>query len=204
MAEGHGGAGMLWASFAVAICGPLAVLSKENGVLLPLLLLVVERYVPAPEPSGWGWIAWKRIFLILPAIGVAAYLCTALPELAFGEAGGRSFTPGERLLTEGRILWGYLGALLIPWPFGGGVVADDVMISAGLFEPLSTIVAWMGIASLAYLAERYRLAMPALAVAIMFFLTGHLLESTWLQLELRFEHRNYVPAALLFFLSRWR
>jgi tetratricopeptide (TPR) repeat protein len=44
---------------------------------------------------------------------------------------------------------------------------------------------------------------PALSAGLLFFFTGHALESSTLPLELYFEHRNYVPALLLFWpLSR--
>jgi len=39
---------------------------------------------------------------------------------------------------------------------------------------------------------------PALSVALLFFFAGHLLESSAIPLELYFEHRNYLPAMLLF------
>ena len=53
-------------------------------------------------------------------------------------------------------------------------------------------------------AIRVRRQHPALALAILFYLAGHLLESTTLALELYFEHRNYLPALLMFWpLSLW-
>jgi len=43
-----------------------------------------------------------------------------------------------------------------------------------------------------------------LALALLFFLAGHLLESTVLPLELYFEHRNYLPAVFMFWpLALW-
>jgi tetratricopeptide (TPR) repeat protein len=39
---------------------------------------------------------------------------------------------------------------------------------------------------------------PAIALALLFYFAAQLMESTWLSLELYFEHRNYLPAMLLF------
>ncbi|MEJ5211736.1 MAG: hypothetical protein WHV61_09945 [Burkholderiales bacterium] len=178
--------------------GLLATLSKENGALLPLLVLVMERYGlairPLPPPAR------RRVLVAagLPALAVLAYLAAFLPALFRGEAGIRDFTPAERLLTEGRVLWSYLAALFLPSPEPGGLYGQDVAVSRGLFDPWTTGIAWLAVAALWSLGERLRRHWPAAAFAIMFFLAGHLLESTWVPLELAFEHRNYLPAAFLF------
>jgi hypothetical protein len=45
---------------------------------------------------------------------------------------------------------------------------------------------------------------PALSFAILFYFVGHLIESTFLPLELYFEHRNYLPALPMFWpLAIW-
>lgn len=201
--EGRTAAGYAWCSAAVALFGPLAALSKENGALLPLLILVLDRYAPATgkPPVAWPW--WRLLFLVMPSLLVLAFLAKTLPDLVRGDAGFREFTPGQRVLTQARIVWEYLGILLLPRPYSDGLFSDTIRLSTGLLTPLSTLAGVLGLAGLVALAERLRRSMPVLAVAIMFFLVGHLLESTWIQLELRFEHRNYLPAALLFLPVAW-
>src|SRR5699024_4873907 len=45
---------------------------------------------------------------------------------------------------------------------------------------------------------------PALALAVLFYFVGQSLESSTLALELFFEHRNYLPAMLMFWpLAMW-
>lgn len=191
--------GLAYIAMACYGMGLLATLSKENGALLPLLLLVVERYglaaappLPAP-PRRWIWG-----MLGLPALAVLAYLASFLPALVQGDMGPRNFTPLERLLTEGRVLWGYLAHLFVPRSESGGLYAEEVALSRGLFSPPTTLLAWLGLTAAWTLAEGTRRRHGALALAITFFLAGHLLESTWIPLELAFEHRNYLPALLLF------
>jgi len=139
---------------------------------------------------------WRLLILGVPTLMFGGYLLTCLGPLLAGEPGIRDFTPGERLLTEGRILWDYIGHLFLPRPYPGGLFNDDIRISRGIFTPWTTALAWTGWLVLAVWAWRARFRHPALALAILFFLTGHALESSFLQLELYYEHRSYLPAAL--------
>ncbi len=206
-------AGYLWMSAALALGTVLATLSKENGALLPLLAWVLEatvfdRYGDARETLGGGFLHWRRVFIVLPALLLLGYLASALPALVHGSHQGRDFTPGQRLLTEGRVLWIYLRDLWLPRAHDGGLFHDDFTVSHGLLSPATTLFAWLGIAALLAFSIRARRAradwLVASSAAIVFFFAGHLIESTWLQLELVFEHRSYLPAALMFWpLALW-
>jgi tetratricopeptide (TPR) repeat protein len=190
-------------ALAVGGCGLLAVLSKENGALLPVLVLVLEVTVLAahdrrqPHPPTAAFRTWRAVCVGLPAALVLGYWLALVPSLWGGEAGARAFTPYERLLTQGRVLWDYVVALALPKPGGGSLYNDAVVVSTGWFSPWTTAFAWVAWALVAGLVLRWRTRWPLAAAAVLFFLAGHLLESTFLQLELYFEHRNYLPAALL-------
>jgi tetratricopeptide (TPR) repeat protein len=207
--------GLLFMGAGLYGMGLLATLSKETGALLPLLTLVLERYALAPyQPLSPRGRRWVLLLAGLPTLAVLAYLFSFLPALFAGDTGTRDFTPAERLLTEGRVVFGYLGQLFLPRPEGGGLYGQEVVLSRGLFTPWTTAAAWAGIAALWMIAERLRRHRLAVSAAIAFFLAGHLLESTWLPLEPAFEHRNYLPALFLFLplaqalasipASRWR
>lgn len=200
----------LVALFAVWGFGLLAVLSKENGALLPAFVLVLEGTILAAMDArrgrvvsaGFQWVRW--VVLGLPLLLLALYMARALPALFAGDAGGRSFTPLERILTEGRILWDYVFNIVLPRPYPGGLFNDGIRLSTGLFNPWATVFAWAAWLALTIWALRVRRRYPLAAAAVLFFLAGHLLESTFLQLELYFEHRNYLPAMLLGLpLSAW-
>jgi hypothetical protein len=149
-----------------------------------------------------GFLRWRRVFIVLPALVLLGYLLRSLPAVWEGLKQGRDFTPGQRLLTEGRVLWTYLRDIWLPRAHDGGLFHDDFSLSRSLISPISTLFAWLGIivlAAWAVVARRARTDwVVASAAAIAFFLAGHLIESTWLQLELVFEHRNYLPAILMF------
>jgi len=197
-------------TLAIGLAGLLAVLSKENGALLPPLAIVLEvtvlqildrRRSMAPTRV---FRYWRLLILGVPTLMLGGYLLTCLGPLLAGEPGIRYFTPGERLLTEGRILWDYVAHILLPCPCPGGLFNDDIRISRGILTPWTTALAWTGWLVLAVWAWRARSRYPALALAILFFLTGHALESSFLQLELYYEHRSYLPAALAGFpLAVW-
>ena len=187
---------------AIALMGLLAVLSKENGVLLPLLALLMEATVLAVHDRRANrtptrpFTIYRLILLAIPILLLTAYLARGLPALFTGEPGQREFTPGERLLTQGRLLWDYVFHILLPRPYTGGLFNDHIRLSTGLFSPWNTALAWAAWIVIAVWAWRNRLRHAAWSLAILFFLAGHVLESSFLQLELYFEHRNYLPAAL--------
>lgn len=191
---------------SVVLWFPLAVLSKENAVLLPLLLFVIEIFFLRFRGSANTRLALKILFgaiLALPA-AVALSLLLLRPELFLGGYQWRDFNLYERVLTEGRVLFFYLKKLLIPQMGGAGLYYDDYPRSTSLLAPASTLVAamaWAGIvASLIAMTvlSRLRSLLP-LGFGIAFYLAGHALESTIFPLELVFEHRNYLPSFGVFF-----
>jgi tetratricopeptide (TPR) repeat protein len=207
LAQGRRRAGYGWMSASLALGTLLAVLSKENGALLPLLAWVLEALVfdrrhTALEQGGRAFVAWRWVFIRLPALAVLGYLATFLPGLWTGATAGRDFTPLQRLLTESRIVWTYLGDIWLARAHDGGLFHDDIVLSTGLLRPLSTLFAVLGILALILFAMLSRWArhpvVAAAGVAVGFYLAGQVMESTWLQLELAFEHRNYLPAGLMF------
>ncbi len=207
LAQGRRRSAYAWMSVSLALGTLLAVLSKENGALLPLLAWVLEALVfdrqhTAVAQGGRAFLAWRWVFVRLPALVVLGYLATFLPGLWTGAMAGRDFTPLQRLLTECRIVWTYLGDIWLARTHDGGLFHDDIVLSTGLLQPLSTLFAVFGILALIVFAAMSRWArhpvVAAAGVAVGFYLAGQVMESTWLQLELAFEHRNYLPAGLMF------
>lgn len=202
-AETHGRRGLPTLCIAIVLGTACAMLSKANGILLPILAWVVEYTVfqrPQDALDGTGGSraqAWKlRLLLVVPSACVLVYLAWQLSGWATVPE-GRSWTVGQRVLTEGRVLIDYLHLLTVPRSLSSGLFNDNYRVSAGWLQPLSTSLAWLGIAALVTAAFRCRARFPAASAAILFFFAGHLLESTSLPLELYFEHRNYLPALLL-------
>ena len=170
----------------------LAVLAKESGALLPVYVLVLETTVLA-RPTGarpLRWRTWKAIFLLLPSVILLAYLASRVPysdELVLR----RDFTAWERLLTQSRILWQYLFNAFVPQPGAFGPFHDGYPVARTLRNPV-TMLAFLGWVVVLVLAALWRRRSPLFSFAVLWFLGGHLLESTVVPLELYFEHRNYL------------
>ena len=186
-----------WMTISFGLGTLLAVFSKENGALLPLLLLVVEFCLPRtpsrPPPSA----LWRAVCLLLPSLALMGYLASLIdfsPD-AWPE---RPFDQPERLWSEARIMWEYLQLLFIPKIEGRGLFQDGYAISKGWLTPWTTLPSAFGIAALFGAALWMRRRWPLAALSLLFFFAGHLLESSVVGLELYFEHRNYLSAAFLF------
>lgn len=184
--------------FAVGalVCLPLALFSKENGVLLLPMCAAVEVCVYA----GHGTPRQRRLLrglgallLGLPLLLAGTVLAPALWNRIVSGYLVRDFTLGERLLSEARALMYYLGEWLLPGNANLSFFHDDFPVSRSLLEPWTTLPALAGIAALLGIALWLRRRQPLLALGILLFLIGHLLESSVIALELVFEHRNYLP-----------
>jgi Flp pilus assembly protein TadD len=174
-----------------AACGfawALAVGSKENAVVLPFAVWLYE----------WTFYrdfdrAWLRRTAPLLLIGVAA-----LAVVLFVHSGGlarfegRAFTLGQRLLTQLRALWIYIGLVLLPLPSRLNLLYE-LPLSTSLWQPISTLLGGIGLAGLLAVAvalgRRWRLG----SFAIAWFLLHLALESSVLPLAMIFEHRTYLP-----------
>ena len=198
-----GGDGAMAMTLGIVLGTGFAVLSKANGILLPLLAAVLTATASRIPAEALSLPARRRLrrldFLLLavPGLMVLALLAKPLGQLN-ANLEVRSWTVAQRLLTEPRVLLEYLGLLAAPRAFSTGLFNDEYPVSTGLLQPLSTLPAILALFVLVVVAFRSRLRYPRLSAGLLFFLAGHLLESTTMPLELYFEHRNYLPAMLLF------
>lgn len=169
-----------------------AVLSKENGALIPLFLLVLEgslfhfRHRPDARPQFW---AGFFLMVGIPIL-VGALLTYIFWEFLTSGYHLREFTLYERLLTEIKAIWHYLGLITVPRLSEMGLYYDDFSIVTSFnFE---TIARSLGIIGLFVLAGATLTRLPLLCMGILWFFAAHALESTFLPLEPAFEHRNYI------------
>lgn len=175
---------------------PLAVLSKETGLLFPLLVLLItllKQGLPSHQATQSG----RRIVLMsaISLLGIGGAMLGYLGLSWLNQAYAmRDFTLAERLMTEARVLWFYAGQIVIPSYTLFGLYLDDFQLSTSLFHPLTTLMAiigWaLGILGIAYGWQRW----PIPSFALAWFLAGHSLESTFLPLEIAQEYRNYTPS----------
>ena len=194
----HFGLGLMTGSIIVFTV--LAILCKETGALLPLLLAALEFTVLRDQCSlaKHPHKRWIVLFFGIPALVLLAYLAHFLMPYQAVEFAPKGFTAYQRLLTEPRILTHYLYDLAIPKLYSGSLYNDDFPISTGLLTPPTTLLASSILVTLLFLALRARKTYPLISLAILFYCVGHLLESSTAPLELYYEHRNYLPSIFLY------
>lgn len=167
----------------------LAVFSKENGILLPTLALVLERTIfhnqTDPDKKIRLWYLW----------GCFAVVFGYLLYVVFSTGGVypfRDFTMLERLLTQPYILLTYLKLAFFPDLFSYNPFHDNIQVFQSDNLPLFAIFSILIVIVLLVVAIRWNRRLPVLSFGILWFFAAHLLESTVIGLELYFEHRNYV------------
>jgi hypothetical protein len=191
------GSGVWQIALAFLLCLPLAVFSKENGILLLLLVPLVEvlvfRGTGLPAIRSGSWYIWP-VLMLLPVLAGVLYLLLHADHFLVQGYASRDFTLLERLLTQPRVLVRYLHQLLVPLPGLMGFYHDDMTVSRGLLNPVTTLWSILLLTALVGLTLLLRRRQPVIALGILFFFVAHLLESTILPLDLMFEHRNYLAS----------
>ena len=171
--------------------GLLSVLSKENGALLLLLIVIFELSVFSHITRTRLFKLWYRLGVLFPLAIILLYLLLTLPQSIAGFE-IRHFSMAERVLTESRILSIYLFKIFFPSGIGVSLFHDDFLVSQSLLNPLTTLFAIVFLVALLGSAIAWRKQQPMFFFGVCWFFAMHLLESGHLPLELYFEHRNYM------------
>jgi len=194
-------AGLFFASITSLL---FALLSKENAVLIPLIILLIELIFYTHE-KPWSFI--KKLSKEQRLVGIIGILSvstlTLLWTIDYASSGfnSRGFTMLERVLTESRVLCLYIAMIFIPRINSFGLFHDDIVLSTSLLAPWTTISSIAFILGLLITAFYYRKKNPLFALGIGWFFIGHLLESTFFSLEIAHEHRNHLPSIGIIFSS---
>jgi hypothetical protein len=182
-------------SLSLVGCTLLGAFSKENALLLAafvglLELTILSKYRPVRLPY-WNWIGY--VLLWGPILMFALYVVYSWPGIAMAQTYNyRPFDWMQRLWSEMLILWEYARQVLVPDIGAMGPLQDDTTRIHGLdLFTLAATLGWIGALALSF---AFRKRYPLFLFGIGFFLIGHLIESTFVQLELYFEHRNYLAS----------
>jgi len=182
----------------IAVFTLLAMFSKENGLLLPLLLLVLELTVFSFSDSIQQGRKLRVASLSLCYLVVLFYLVNAVWHAEEIYA-SRPYTFIERVSTEPQILVDYLRLLFVPDIYSFNPFHDNYPYNQSFFETKYSSFSTVLIIVLISLALLWRKKYKVFSFAILWFLTAHLLESTVIGLELYYEHRNYVASFTICF-----
>lgn len=183
---------MLWCGAFLAWL--LALGAKEIAAALPAVLLLVELLFFRP-PQGRR-PATVVAYALLAAVGILAAAFVYLgadPATALSDQYQiRSFTAAERVLTELRVLVFYLSLLLFPWP-GRLSLDHGFSVSHSLVDPVSTLLCALLLVLMVVLAVRLARRQPIISFCILWYFVTLAIESSFIGLELVFEHRLYLP-----------
>ncbi|TGN39976.1 tetratricopeptide repeat protein [Marinobacter confluentis] len=186
-------------TLSIGIFTILATFSKENGAVLPVLILCLEATVIKSNASfpplnrAWKWLAF-----VVPSL-VLAYMLLKGPFSAgwFQDYATRDFSPYQRLLTQFRVTLSYLLSWLSPSVSGGQIFYDDITVSKSILSPVITLPALVMVVGLILMALWKRSEWPVLSFVILFYFASLAIESTTIGLEMKFDHRVYLGSVFI-------
>ena len=176
----------------------LGVFSKENAALSVLYIFGLEWFLfrfstHDRQIEKRFLVSVFGLGLFLPGTAIVLYTLVS-PDWLLEAYAIRDFTMVERLLTQGRMIWTYIQWILIPNISSYAMHHDDIGLSRGLLDPVTTLLALTGLGALVVGCVVYWKKLGLISFGVLFFLMGHVMESTIIGLELVFEHRNYLPS----------
>ncbi len=170
----------------------VSALCKENGLLLVSFIFFIELFIFKFRFNNKTNARLFISYYLLVFLTLIVFLSFNLTSLI--DYSDRNFSLLERLLTQSRVIWFYISQIIIPQTNLFGLHHDDFVVSMNIFEPVSTLFSIIAISLLLLLAWFYRKKYPYINFGILFFMIGHLLESSIFPLNLVHEHRNYIPS----------
>jgi Flp pilus assembly protein TadD len=186
-----------WLFSGCILAGVLSLASKEIAATLPVFIVIYEWYFFRDLDLKW---LKKHIPLLAGCLLLAAVIAlillgnNPLDRILQGYK-SRDFTLTQRLLTEPRVIIFYLSLLL--WPHPSRLNLDhDFTLSNSLTDPLTTFFAILTIAALIGLAVATARKQRLLSFCILWFFGNLVIESSFIALEIVFEHRVYLPSMM--------
>jgi tetratricopeptide (TPR) repeat protein len=177
--------------------------SKENAIMLPFSLILIE--IMFFYDLFDAKIRKKSVFVVL----LVVFLLVIFSIFALGIMGKsdfssllqgyakRPFSLHGRLLTQPRVVIFYLYQIIYP-KLNNYSFMHDFKISESFFDPWYTSPAIFFLFFAIVLAIYRSGRNPFLSFAVLFYFSNHLVESSFIPLEMVFEHRNYLPSMFLF------
>ncbi|MFP4168036.1 MAG: tetratricopeptide repeat protein [Desulfonatronovibrionaceae bacterium] len=189
----------------VLFCFLFAVGSKENAIVFPLGLLLIEvcffQDMIRIRNKRFALYSLASLAGLLLAGTALFWIMRDNPLQYFGDLAGqyedRPFTLGQRLLTEPRVVLFYLSQIFYPIADRLSLV-HDFPLSTSLFSPWTTFVSILTVFGAIIFCLLTITKFRFLSFAVLFFFINHAVEASIFPLELVFEHRNYLPSMFLF------
>jgi tetratricopeptide (TPR) repeat protein len=186
-------------AFCMSVFAALAaMLTKENAVLLVPAIFLYEALLL----KGFKRLNVRRtlVYTVLAVILISLIgLLYTDPATLLEPYANRPFSKLERLMTQPRVLFFYVSLLAVPMTTRMTIL-HDVVISHSFVDPWTTLLAIAGWCGVFFLAMKFCRRNPLISFCLLFFLVNHSIEGSIFNLELAYEHRNYIPSMLFFVL----
>lgn len=186
---------------AVFLAGSVAVFSKENAIVLPVALLLFDRYFLGGRSEGWRPLLIRILpFTLVPCLFAAVFFLAPLFKGAGMDSltrtittivSSRNLNPLTYFVTQLEVIWIYLRILVVPY----GITLDYSYPVMEKILTLRSVVAGTGLAGLLLLAFRLRYVAPRISFGIVWFFLTLAVESSFIPLDPLFVHRLYLPLA---------
>ncbi len=178
-----------------AACG---MLTKENTVMLGYAVLLYDFLLIqgiSKKSFRWTLLLAAGTTLVVFMVG-CLYMHPDFQDLA-ASFRIRPFSLGQRLLTQPRVIFFYLSLIAVPMSSRLSII-HDFETSLSFLTPWTTWASLGGlllsIVLLMLLARRF----PLLSFCGLFFFLNHAVEGSIINLEMVYEHRNYIPTMFIF------
>ena len=169
----------------------LGLFTKESAALFPVYALAIDILLVDRQYLTSKLHNLSRGILILLFLVLLLYLSPIMLDW-FAVLENRGWSPWERLQFQVVQLWEYVRLTVAPLPTAFGPFHDHrTVFEVSTLQVLLATLAWIAVAVFSLVIHR-RFANPWPLFTLCWFLTGHLLESTVMNLEPVFEHRNYL------------
>lgn len=190
----HNGLRIKFLSFYLLsfLSGLSALLCKQNSATIPIIILLIE-IICCKNDNFISFIKAHKKSATICMFAISAFVYFKIASGMLDGYANRHFNLMERLLTELRVVGSYLFLLLLPLP-GFLTLEHDVPVSTGLFSPFSTFLSLLFLVSIIVVSWKFRKKEPLVTLGVYWFFVNLLLESSIFPLELKFEHRLYVPS----------
>ncbi len=168
--------------------------SKEIAYTLPIVVFAYEWLFNRDMRFDWIKQNLKYLLCALVTLGLVAFLYLGSHPFDRILEGYevRDFTMVERVLTQFNVVVFYIGLLLFPHPARLNLT-HQFPISQSLLEPITTLFSAALIITLVAGAFYLRRKRPLISFCILWFFINLVIESSFIGLELVFEHRLYLP-----------
>ncbi|MEJ1365655.1 MAG: tetratricopeptide repeat protein [Candidatus Sedimenticola sp. (ex Thyasira tokunagai)] len=196
--------GLRYIFISILLFTPLAAFSKENGLLLPAYIILIECVffrLEADSESSRKKLIWVLgLFCVLPITIALVYQLGNLEHIRLSYA-SRIFTFEERIFTQPVVLLFYLRQIFIPELQSMGVFQDDFPIiqepNLQFYLAVTLLISFITISVTLYKKQ------PLILLGVFWFIISHSLESSIFPLEMVFEHRNYLAIWGVFLPVAW-